>query len=422
MDSSIESSPEAFGHLGETWLGHIFTGSGDEEFAVDTAKLLRYLLLFDRVIIHSSRLREFSILASDLGPTGLSALLKSGTIRVLCHALTTAQVGQSDIGGRNTPLPNGSYSFRAISTADRKDYLHGCFQNVKTNRELTYKQSIRLKGEIASILVDPVESVRKDTEDQLLSDLRCSVPHFVTALVLELRRDYGISVKPTDLTLDIHEFNERDFRVESNLHTLMTLDEFACHKVTERALLTVGGLNQRMAEMNGYSAMTDFWYRDLSLLDKKLRYLAHIAPEERDRALATVLALPGLPDVAQAVSEGRFDIERFLEIRDSEDGREFRRRFRGRGPDDIALLTDRWEGLRSKLGAWIGTPRGKMVRFLVSTGAGLIPVAGLAAGAVDSFWLEKWLPRSQPLAFLQHSYRSVFRASNEDVKGSVLEG
>ena len=413
MNSPIESSQEAFGTLEKTWLGHISTG-GDEKFAVDTAKLLRYLLLFDRVIIHSSRLREFSILASDLGPTGLSALLRSGTIRVLCQALTTAQVGQSDIGGRKTPLPRGSYSFETIGEADRKDYLHSCFQNVRPSLELPYKQSKRLKSEIASVLVDPVESVRKDMEDQLLSDLRCSVPQFVTALLVELRRDYGISVKSTDLKLTFHEFGERDFRVESNLRTLTTLDELARHKVTERALLTVGGLNQRLAEMNGYGAMTDFWYRDLPLLDTKLRYLAQFSPEEQDRALAAVLTLRGLPDMAEALSHGRFDIERFLEIRDSEDGREFRRWFRGRGTDDVALLTDNWERLSSRLGAWIATPPGKMVRFLVSTGVGLIPGAGLATSAVDGFLLEKWLPMSQPLAFLQHSYKSVFRTPNDE--------
>ena len=415
MESSTESIPEEFGQLGQTWLGHIFTGAGDVEFSVDTAKLLRYLFLFDRVIIHSSRLREFNILASELGPTGLFALLRSGAVRVHCHGLTTAQTGQSDIGGRKVPLPYGSYSFRSVSVADRKEYLHACFQNVTPGHNLTHKQSIRLKGEIANALLDPVESVEKNMEGQLLADLRSTVPHIVTALQIELRSTHGISVRSTDLKLKLHELDERDFRVDSNLQALTALDGVARHKVTERALLTVGGLNQRLAEMNGYGAMTDLWYRDLPLLGSKLRYLGQIAPEEQDRALATVLSLPGLPDISESLAQGRVDIERFLEIRDSEDGREFRRWFRGRGPNDIALLTNRWEQLRYKLGALIGTPRGKMVRFLLSTGAGLIPGAGFAAGAVDSFLLEKCLPKWQPLAFLQHSYTSVFRVPDEDV-------
>ena len=78
------------------------------------------------------------------------------------------------------------------------------------------------------------------------------------------------------------------------------LDEIDCHKAIERALLAVSGLNRRLAEMNAYEAITDLWYRDLPVLGGKLRFLSdRVAPERQDRALATVLALPGLPDIAR---------------------------------------------------------------------------------------------------------------------------
>ena len=401
-------------HFGATWIGHIATVSDDDDIEVDAAKLFRYLLLFDRVIIHSMRLREFSVLASVLGFPGLRALLRSGAIHVLCHPLTMAQTGQSSIGGRTTPLPHGSYSFRSVRGADRRAYLHGCFENVKPTSDLTYKESKRLKREIADRLIDPVDTIEQEMDDQFLFDLRSSVPHFSTALSVQLQRDYGIYVRSSDLTLNVHEFNERDFRVDSNLKLLTTLDELERHKATEHALLAVGGLNQRLAEMNGYNALTDFWYRDLPVLGRKFRYLSDLAPERQDRALATVLTLPGLPDIAKAIAQGRVDIERFLEIRDSPDGQQFRRWFRNRDADDIALLKEQWGGFRNKLGAWIATPRGKVLRFLLSTGAGFLPGVGVAVGAIDNFLLEKWLPQSQPLTFLQHSYRSIFRAPLDD--------
>ena len=251
-------------------------------------------------------------------------------------------------------------------------------------------------------------------DDQFLSDLRSSVPLFSTALSIELKRNYAISMKPSDLSLRIREFSPCDFQVESNLHRVTALDELARHKAIERSLLAVSGLNQRLAEMNGYSALTDFWYRDLPVLGSKLRHLSELAPEHHDRALTTVLALPGLPDLANALDQGRVDIKRFLEIRDSPDAQQFRQWFRNRGPNDIVTLKEHWEAIRHKLGRWIATPPGKALRFVISTGAGFLPAAGVVVSAIDNFLLESWLPRSQPLAFLQHSYRSIFRAPGDD--------
>lgn len=407
----LKNASLQFGH---TWIGHIATVCDQDDIVVDAAKLFRYLLLFDRVIIQSSRLREFTVLAGALGRPSLSTLLRSGAIGILCQALTTGQTGQSNIGGRRTPLPNGSYSFDVVREADRRAYLHACFQNVRSSRDLTFKECKRLKRDIADTLVEPIHSVRHEMEEQLFSDLRSSAPHFSTALAVDLRRSHRISVRPSDLTLKIHELGERDFRVESNLQLVTALDELACHKATERSLLAVGGLNQRLAEMNGYSAMTDFWYRDLPVLGRKLRYLSELSPERQDRLLATVLALPGLPDMGEALAQGQVDVERFLEIRDSPDGREFRRWFRSAGPDDVALLTDQWARFRNRLGAWMATPTGRAVRFLMSTGAGLVPGIGVAAGAIDTFVLERLFPQSQPMTFLQHSYRSIFRGSADD--------
>ena len=67
-------------HFGQTWIGHIATVSANDTIAVDAAKLLRHLLLFDQVIVHSIRLREFSSLAATLGGPSLSVLHKSGAL------------------------------------------------------------------------------------------------------------------------------------------------------------------------------------------------------------------------------------------------------------------------------------------------------------------------------------------------------
>lgn len=396
-------------HLGHAWLGRIATIAADDAIAVDAAKLLRHLLLFDRVIIQSIRLREFNVLAGKLGALGLSALLRSGAIRVHCHALTTAQTGQSDVGGRTTPLPLSAYSFQLVDHADRKRYLHDCFENVRPGSDLSWRESKRLKHDIADRLLDPVDTVRREMESQFQFDLRSSAPYFSAALAIELERKHAISLAPSDLKLRIHELNEGDFHVESNLALLTSLDDGERHKAMEHALLAVSGMNQRLAEMNGYGALTDFWDRDLPVLESKVRYLSGLAPERHDRDLATILALPGLPDLAVSLEQGRVDMERFLEIRDSPDGQQFRRWFTGRANEDIAELSDQWSKVRSRVGGWLATTPGKTMRLFVSTGLGVLPGVGLVAGAIDNFLLDKWLPRFQPLTFLRHSYTSIFR-------------
>ena len=153
------------------------------------------------------------------------------------------------------------------------------------------------------------------------------------------------------------------------------------------------------------------YLRDIQKIDLALR--GAVPPKSFLVGLEDVkdgLAFPGLPDLTEALSRGQVDIERFLEIRQSADGEEFRRWLRNQGPDGVAALRDQWGRLRSRLGAWVATPAGRGVRFLVSSGVGVVSgAAGIATSAIDSFLLERWLPRSQPLSFLLHSYKSIFR-------------
>jgi hypothetical protein len=52
---------------------------------------------------------------------------------------------------------------------------------------------------------------------------------------------------------------------------------------------------------------------------------------------------------------------------------------------------------------------GKAVRLLALTGIGIVqPVAGVLASVIDTFFLEKMLPKSGIVAFLSDLYLSVF--------------
>ncbi|MGB7556860.1 MAG: hypothetical protein WBM04_21025, partial [Candidatus Korobacteraceae bacterium] len=69
-------------------------------------------------------------------------------------------------------------------------------------------------------------------------------------------------------------------------------------------------------------------------------------------------------------------------------------------------------GMKNQLSSLAGSTTGKTVRLAATTLIGLIPGAGLVlgptAGAIDSFLLDRILPRSGIVAFLADIYPSLF--------------
>ena len=68
--------------------------------------------------------------------------------------------------------------------------------------------------------------------------------------------------------------------------------------------------------------------------------------------------------------------------------------------------------IRSKLSSFVHGSKGKTMRFLASSGLGLVPivggVAGVVFGFVDSFLVDKLFPESGAVSFISHLYPSVF--------------
>lgn len=122
---------------------------------MDAGAIIRDLILFDTLIVESVRLTEFPTLMKSFGVEGLSALLKSGRLKIHCQSTTIAQTGQStlfEMRARRGTLPLGSYPFAAIRAGDREKYIHKCLQELhRTDDHL--KDVIRLKREAVKALV-----------------------------------------------------------------------------------------------------------------------------------------------------------------------------------------------------------------------------------------------------------------------------
>ena len=81
-------------------------------------------------------------------------------------------------------------------------------------------------------------------------------------------------------------------------------------------------------------------------------------------------------------------------------------------------IKERIGSLRAKFGNLTQSYTGKLVRLLATTGIGLIPppvglVAGALAGFLDTFLIERVLPKSGVVAFLSSLYPSIFDENGE---------
>jgi hypothetical protein len=379
---------------------------------VDLTGLVRRLILFDKYVLVSTRLKEFPILARYLGYEGLRDLLSARLIEIRCDCFQLGQTGQSGLLG-DPILPYLSYKFSWLAAHDKEKYIHDCLQSMHDAPGLQQKQIVRLKGAIAGA-IRPLPS---DLPPYLFPPFRDELLHnnqlLKTAIGMEVRRRLHLNDVP--FSLIVHQELEDTFKVETNLERQLRITEIEAHKIIERALLAVAQLTQTIGEMKCYSALSGFRDEELPLFRKKLDFLAEaVSSQTAEGNFQRVLDVAYLPDFSP--SDYRIDIEKLLKARDASEAREFRDWLGTIGQSTDQEIKDRVNSLRVHIGLNLGGTAGKAMRFLVTSGIALIHGAVIPAailGAFDQFLLEKLFPRSGIAAFVNELYPSIFDTQTE---------
>lgn len=385
-----------------------------DEVTVNFGDLVRKLVLSEQVILESIRLKEFPLLVQKFGYDGIKELLSSGRLRIHCDALTVGQTGQTPVlesCARKGILPLGSYSFSVVRIADRKEYIHQNLQPINDSPGLKGKQAQKLRKLVAESLVTPPESAGKQTMAQLERDLENNVPLLKTSVSIAVRTHFGRGIGAQDFELRVERIDAEDWQTETNLGERVGLDAQATHKAIEHGLLGVGGFNQRVEYMESYGAVTGFQAGELPIMEEKLGFLARqLDPDAQQERFERVIELVGLPDVNADPKVQDVDMGRLLEIVSDDEAQAFRRWLRGIDSLDDAAVEDEIHRIRDLVSRAVHSPSGKGVRFLTTTGIGIAnPIAGVAAGALDSFLIDKLVPEPGPTAFLGQLYPSVFK-------------
>jgi hypothetical protein len=379
---------------------------------VDVDGLIRRLLLFDKYVLASVRLKEFPLLAKYLRFEGLRDLLAAKLIEVRCECLQLAQVGQSGQFGDRV-LPLFSYKFDWFDAHDRPKYIRDCLMDLHSVPTLQRKQVSKLKRAIdATIQPLPREAMRAQLFPVFQNELLHNQSLVRASIEMTLRKRLGLNDAP--FSLAIHQDALDIFVVETDLHHRARISELEGHKIVESGIMGVAGLTQSIGEMKYYSAISGFRDEELPLFRNKLDFLASTASSQsKENSFRRVIDISGLPQFS--AEDGAINVERLLKIRDTPEAREFRDWLGGIGQSTDKEIEDRVAGLRTKAGLKVGSDAGKAMRFLATWEVGLVSpiLTTTLVGLLDQFLLDKLLPPSGIAAFVNELYPSIFESRDK---------
>lgn len=211
-------------------------------------------------------------------------------------------------------------------------------------------------------------------------------------------------------SVKVHQEENNDFTVETDLCHLLNIDEITAHKLVEEGLIGIAGLSQCIVEMKAYSAISGFREKELPLFRRKLDFIADaVSSQECEKSFRRVINLAGLPSIP--MNEGAISVDKLLKVRNCSEAREFRDWLGGIAQASDDDIRDRITSFRAMAGLEVGGTVGKVMRFLVTNGLGIMPggtVPALVLSVVDQFIVDRFLPRSGIAAFVNELYLSIF--------------
>jgi hypothetical protein len=386
-------------------FGQVAAQTGSQPLSVDFGLLLARLLFFDTVIVKSVGLREVPFLVRAFGKTGFLQLIDSGILK-FSSEFTMVITDIAHNGVRELPL--SQFSFGVAQIADREAILKRGLQGLQGIPGLKNAERAAMEETLITKLVRPASDHGAQLQTQIELDLRNNTPALKAAISEQLKIK-GVG-STQELDVHVEEIRERVFRVVTNLNDNFGFSEQKAHDILQPSIGAVANLNQRIADMVAYSAITGFADAEAPLLFGKLAgIIAPQNPKPIEEQFARVITIANLPDF---VTGRRIDVERLLRARESAECLAFRAwlsKLGGVSDTEIAAMVG---GVRNEVASMIRSDTGRKLRFAVTTAIGLIPGVGLAAGpaagVVDSFLVERMFPSSGVFAFLKRTYPSLF--------------
>lgn len=129
----------------------------------------------------------------------------------------------------------------------------------------------------------------------------------------------------------------------------------------------------------------------------------------------SLLELNNIPDIRHAVISDEIDLSKILSLRKKKISLDFRKWLREVSPQDGRDLEKAYVQILGKSTLSDSLPI-RSLRFSITSIAGLIPPLGLIVGAIDSFFVEKWLSGFSPKLFLDELSKLPLEQSRNKAK------
>jgi hypothetical protein len=381
---------------------------------IDLSLLLQRLLLFDTVILESTRLQEVPHLLHCFGYEGLVALLESHALRIHCDMVSLAQIDNPSVQpGKGGIISISPLQYGIVRMDRHERYLESAFVGYRKGADLTPGRAQKLENLIRGRLIAWNPSARQLAFEQTKTDIRNGFEPVRRAITFVIgQTGQGRSV-PANFRLNVSELRKGGYAVETDIPSVCGISNEEAAKAVSKGLLGVGGLNSVIEDMQTHAALTGVRQNELSVFDEKLDFVARqLDPEGQSSRLTRVLQLTGLPDIAYEDVAETVSIEKLLEISNSPECRAFRQWLWSSGEVTNDEIERQFGGFRTKLSLFVRSKSGKTIRWAASTFPGLIPAVGPilsgGLGLLDTFLTEKVINEPGPLSFLSKKYHSIF--------------
>ena len=309
-------------------IGCSATQEENNSYYTDVGQILRRLLIFEEYTIKSIRLKEFEALSNTLGIDSTLSLIKESPLRIVLDPSTTAQTAQASIFDKRIkygPLPLGCYSFSNVAVYDMKDHISKCLSESTNNIRAPKSKIKSLKLAIVEKLEKPSIDINPESLKQTYIDLRAQTPTLNYLIERNLKKTHKLEPNKGELKINVISIDEDDFKIETNIGKHSNLDIQEEHKIVERSVLELAGLNRILAEMKHFNAMTGFKETDIEALQLKLDFIyREINPTSQEDRFTRIIEILDLPDFSDIEYGQSIDIEKFIASRDSDDCKKFR--------------------------------------------------------------------------------------------------
>ncbi|MEP7148153.1 MAG: hypothetical protein ABI857_04660 [Acidobacteriota bacterium] len=396
-------------------FGPMLTVVGEgEEFRLLPATLATNLLLYDKFVINSIRLREIPLMVAQFGLEDTIALLNSGAIEIHSEATQIVNMDSTEEAVKNGRLYQ--LALQVIVDHDHRDSVRKSTDEIMRQLKLPINDFIRLRAAIVTHLDSGIRDNRLDRPEfraarGLAGALEVNTPTLKFAVAQQLRSK-GIAV-PTNnaYKLLMHRHEGDRFSVETNLADIAKCDDASAHDAIQQAVLSLGGLRSQLEYMAHYEAIGTIGEADVPLLSDELQLFANrLTGQGEAEQLVRIAEIAGFPDLSRLAKERQLRLDKILELRETQEIVEFRSWLPTVANVSENELRARIESFSNRVASVLRSKHGKGLRWLMTKGLGMAePVSGTIVSLANTFLLEKLLPVSGPVSFVNEKLSGVFK-------------